>query len=113
MYKRAVEIAHGVETSDASLHEMKAPQKPVTIKTEPVNQVKRERRDQPLKPAGRLIACLRCGKEGYTASVYRFKDKYCNYYRKKGHITRVCRRRLQQVNVKKTKTRKEGAPPRR
>ena len=34
-YKRAVEIAQGVETSDANLREMKVPQKPVTVKTEP------------------------------------------------------------------------------
>lgn len=42
-YERAVEIAQGVETSDANLREMTTPLKPVTVKTEPVHTVVRER----------------------------------------------------------------------
>ena len=38
-YKRAVEIAKGVETSDANLREISTPLKPVTVKTEPVHKV--------------------------------------------------------------------------
>ena len=41
-YERAVEIAQGVETSDANLCEMTTPHKPVTVKTEPVHKVVQE-----------------------------------------------------------------------
>ena len=103
-YKRAVEIAVGVETTGASLREMKTPQKPPPIKTEPLHQAKREKRERRdrTKPAGastsRLAACPRCSAEGHVASQCRFKEKYCNYCHKTGHIARVCRRRLQQTS---------------
>ena len=42
-YKQAVEIAQGVEISDANLREIKTPQKSVTVKTEPVHQIESEK----------------------------------------------------------------------
>ena len=38
-YERAVEIAKGVETSDAHLREISTPLKPVTVETELVHKV--------------------------------------------------------------------------
>ena len=98
-YDKAVEIAQGVETKDASLREMKTLHKPVTVKTEPVHRVDRRRvpRTRPPTSPRTTTACPRCGTEGHAASACRFKDKSCNYCHKKGHIARVCRRRLQQA----------------
>ena len=40
-------------------------------------------------------SCYRCGGNHYVKDC-RFKDAICNYCRKKGHIRRVCRTRMQQ-----------------
>ena len=96
-YERAVEIVQGVETSDANLREMTTPLKPVTVKTEPVYKVAQER-DSGAQAAKTPVSCPRCGTEGHSGSVRRFKDKHCNFCKKKGHIARMCRKRLQQAS---------------
>ena len=44
----------------------------------------------------RQTECYRCG-ENHAARDCRFRDSLCNYCKKKGHIRRVCRTRLQQL----------------
>ncbi len=75
-YTRAVEIAQGVETSEANLREIKGP---VPIKTEPVYQVQGATRTIP----ARKTTCSRCGVAGHSESMCRFKDKLCNFCKKK------------------------------
>ena len=76
-YKRAVEIAQGIETSTANLREIQTPLKPVTVKTEPVHKVTRER-DSSAKPVKNSSPCPHCGTAGHSGSNCRFKDKRCH-----------------------------------
>ncbi len=74
-YQRAVEIAQSVETSGANLREMKTPIQPVTVKTEPVYQIDRER--QETQTVNKRMHCPRCGTKGHLPTVCRFKGNFC------------------------------------
>jgi len=67
-YERAVESAKGVETSDANLREISTPLKPLTVKTEPVHKVVRERGSS-AKTAKNPVVCSRCSTEGHPGSA--------------------------------------------
>jgi len=80
-YERAVESAKGVEMSKTNLREISTP-KPVTVQTEPVHKAVRERGSS-AKTAKNPVVCSRCGTEGHPGSACRFKDKQCNFCKKK------------------------------
>ena len=98
-FERAKSLALSAETADRSLREMRAPQKelstshtgvPVSVKTEPVHNVRPRRRFSPRAKEGERT-CHRCGAPGHLAPACRFKDHICHKCNKKGHIARVCR----------------------
>ena len=75
-YKRAIDIAQGVETSECQLTWDEVPQKPVTVKTEPVHQVERGSSARPPRKQG--TPCPRCGMQpacaGLRTSIAKRRD---------------------------------------
>ena len=81
------DLALSAETADRSLREMRAPQKelstshtgvPVSVKTEPVHNVRPRRRFTPRAKEGERT-CHRCGAPGHLAPACRFKDRICHH----------------------------------
>jgi len=54
-------------------------------------------RDSSARATKSPSACPRCGTEGHSASDCRFKDKQCYYCKKKGHIARICHKKLNKL----------------
>ena len=90
-YKRALEIAQGVEAANKNLKEMKAP-KPEPTAPAPVHKVP-SRRPPPTHERGQnpTVKCHRCGAAGHLATTCRFRDRTCYKCGKKGHLAKVCR----------------------
>ena len=53
-------------------------------------ETQRPPRNERSKGITRAISCYRCGGD-HLAPVCKFKDSQCNYCKKKGHLSRVCR----------------------
>ena len=83
-YKRAVELAQGLET---------AAQNVKTLKTHGAEPAKTETKASASvhKVANKGIMCHRCGKAGHIAPKCHFKDTICHKCGKKGHLKAVCR----------------------
>ena len=76
-FKRAVEIAKGIEAAEKKSEQFK--------KAEPVEAInKLTHCSKPIQP------CYRCGKQGHSPSTCHFKEELCRKCGKKGHIARVC-----------------------
>jgi len=69
-YTKVVEIAQGIETSDANDR--------ISLMTE---------RDSSARAVKCSSACPCCGMKNQSANDYRFKDKQCNYSKKKWHAS--------------------------
>ena len=76
-FKRAVEIAKGIEAADKKSQQFK--------KAESVEVNKFTRNSKPPQP------CYRCGKQGHSPSACYLKEAICRNCGKKGHIAKVCR----------------------
>ena len=76
IFKRAVEIAKGIETADKKSQQFK--------KAESVEVNKFTHNSKPSQP------CYRCGKQGHSPSACYFKEAICHNCGKKGHIAKVC-----------------------
>ena len=90
-YKRALEIAQGVEAANKNLKEMKVAKNEPTTPA-PVHKVQR-RRPPPTHERGpsATVTCHRCGTAGHLATTCRFHDWNCYKCGKKGHLAKVCR----------------------
>ena len=83
-YKRAVELAQGLETAAQNVKTLKTHgAEPVKTETEASASVH--------KVTNKGITCHRCGKAGHIAPKCRFKDTVCHKCGKKGHLKAVCR----------------------
>ena len=90
-YKRALELAQGLETAAKNVRELqtssRVPSGPTADST--MGAVHR------LRPAPRKkvpdSVCYRCGKPGHFAAKCRFKDAKCHNCGKVGHLRKVCR----------------------
>ena len=90
-FKKAFELAQAVEIADQNAKDLQQP------KANSVHVVRKES-NKAISHKGE--ACHRCGK-AHTASECRFKEAICHFCHKKGHLARVCRRKLSQSGKEK------------
>ena len=75
-FTRAIEVAKGMEAVEKKSEQFK--------KAEHVEVNKFTCNSKPTQP------CYRCGNQGHSPSICRFKEEMCRKCGKKGHIARVC-----------------------
>jgi len=79
-YKKAMEIAQGMEAADQNTKAFKSTEQPV-----------RKLHSSPSQPRSSQQICYRCNRPGHSPTSCRFKDADCHVCGKKGHIAPACR----------------------
>ena len=86
-YKKALELAQGLETAAQNVLTLKNPKQEAESPTpSPQSQDVHK-----VNPTGKAITCHRSGKPGHIAPKCHFKDTICYQCGKKGHLNAVCR----------------------
>ena len=93
-YRRALEIARGVEEAEKNLREMRAPRRErdsagsqTVSKQEPVNQISGKQFKKP-----NVVCCFCCEAPGHSrVAECKYRDKTCRTCGKKGHLAKVCK----------------------
>ncbi len=101
-YEKATELALAIESAERDTKDIKRSHPPMhkPVLYNRSTATPSSKGDTPAKgddkPKGtRTVTCYRCGGD-HLAPVCKFKDSQCNFCKKTGHITRVCRARLRQ-----------------
>ena len=103
-FKKAVDLAQAYESAAKHAKDLQTPLWGGVVHT--------TSHESPPLHTGPTKGCYRCG-EKHRPSECRFRDANCNFCSKRGHISKVCRKRLGEASKSDQAPQDRAPPPRR
>ena len=97
-YKSAMKIVLALESADSQVKELQGATKIYQVR-KPWQSQRSKRQDT----FPQILPCFRCGGK-HEPKECRFKDLECHFCHKKGHISKVCRKKTENQQGKRTAT---------